>query len=617
MTILDDDVIIPLRNPIAQGKAKYKGNKILASGGGEQHKRKFEEESVPVTPVKRIALNEMLNGYRSDAKNNVDGSQNAPVATLSNMGNTCFLNSVLYTLRFAPTFLHNLHHLIGDLALVSSKLNQNKAKTSSLGRNIGSITSPSSRSTSSKDLLSLGSSNDLIPKSKVQIVTEKLHELFMTMHNLEIKESNEADKPVALLQAIRDANSIFEGNNQQDAHELLVYLLDNIRETCDILTQQVQQNPEILHETETLPTVNSNKVWSVRNSWKKSLKKKDKTKESISEEQVNGAHQSNGEVPLTSPNVSSTKQKLNYNFVTEDFEGITLRRTKCLECECVTERKEPFYDIPVPISPGYDDGHDADDAVNIFRRACVTTEKLCDSNKYLCSNCCRYNEASREVLFEKLPNIMVLQLKRFTSSTSGVQKVNTYLPTPLEHECFCESCCKIEERQLRPHRYALCCVIMHLGGTMASGHYIAYVRASDHLEDYSDCTRDLPKGSLSASSSEKSLNILKYLKPRSLLIESRNGLSSRSVVNGIRMCKSVDCCGVKINKNVENVINSCTRKSTRLSDYPSHDTWLECDDENIKSITSQEFVKILGNNPNSASTPYLLFYAKMSDPLGD
>lgn len=611
MTILENDVI-SMRSKSSLSRRKYKSS--------EQLKRKYLFEEDSVAPKKQV-FSEMLNGYQGDQRNNGEVLQDSPVATLSNMGNTCFLNSVLYTLRFAPTFLHNLHHLIGDLAVVSSRLNESKAKTSSLGRNISSLTGPSSRSTSSKDLLSLGISNDFIPKSKVQIVTEKLHELFMTMHNLELKESTDPYQPVALLQAIREANFIFEGNNQQDAHELLVYLLDNIRETCDVLTDQVQRNPELLNKIETLPSVNNSKIWNVKRSWAKSLKKKDKNnKEVISEEQTNGMMNTDHEDSGSTDSNQSSRRKLGYNFVAEDFEGITLRRTKCLECESVTERKEPFYDIPVPISIKEDE-LETTNANDIFRRACVTTEKLCDSNKYLCERCDRYNEASREVLFEKLPNMMVLQLKRFTTSSSGVQKVNTYLPTPLELECFCENCCRIENKESLPHRYQLCCVIMHLG-TMASGHYIAYVKASDHFEDYIDCTRDLPKGSLSASSSEKSLNILKYLKPKALsignsLLESKNGLSSKALMNGVRMCKSMDCCGVKLNKNViENVINSYSRKTGQdywSSNSASDDMWLECDDENIRPITRHEFIEELSFKPNSTSTPYLLFYNKISD----
>jgi hypothetical protein len=37
------------------------------------------------------------------------------IASLANLGNTCFLNSVLYTLRFTPGFCHSLHHLSQDL----------------------------------------------------------------------------------------------------------------------------------------------------------------------------------------------------------------------------------------------------------------------------------------------------------------------------------------------------------------------------------------------------------------------------------------------------------------------------------------------------------------------
>ncbi|EEZ98975.1 ubiquitin carboxyl-terminal hydrolase 1 [Tribolium castaneum] len=592
MTILEDNVI-PLRS------------KLRLPTQNQAPKR---EGSFLEAPYRKRQELDMLNGYRAPEAGDF------PVATLANMGNTCFLNSVLYTLRYAPTFLHNLHHLIGDLALVSSRLSQTKAKTSSLGRNVGAITGPSSRSTSSKDLLAL-SSSDIIPKSKVQIVTEKLHELYVTMHNLEVKESSDAYQPVALLQAIREANSIFEGNHQQDAHELLVYLLDNIRETCDLLTQQVQQNPDLLTESEIIPSPNSSKIWSVRRSWKITKKKEKNAKEAISEEQVNGASVTDTEDACSvDGGGDNNKKKLGYNFVAEDFEGVTLRRTRCLECESVTERKEPFYDIPVPI-PVKDTDFEPDSASEIYRKACVTSEKLCDANKYLCEKCQRYNEASRDVLFEKLPNIMVLQLKRFTTSSAGVQKVNTYLPTPLELECFCESCCNVEEDETPPHRYRLCCVIMHLGASMASGHYIAYVKASDHFEDYVECSRNMPKGSLSASSSEKSLNILKFFKPRTIGSLSENkSILSKSVVNGVRMCKSMDCCGVKINKNVvENVVNSYPRNKEDFCNGGPEDMWLECDDESVKPITSQEFKEELAFKPNSTSTPYLLFYSKITD----
>jgi len=81
----------------------------------------------------------MLNGYlpgdghNKSSTDESPGSDTAigcsPVATLCNLGNTCFLNSVIYTLRFAPAFLHNLHHLADDLGDLTSKQQQVKVCT--------------------------------------------------------------------------------------------------------------------------------------------------------------------------------------------------------------------------------------------------------------------------------------------------------------------------------------------------------------------------------------------------------------------------------------------------------------------------------------------------------
>ena len=76
----------------------------------------------------------MLNGCRNQSSThqttNCDimgpGSDSLRIATLCNLGNTCFLNSVLYTLRFTPSFMHNLHHLAIDLSSLNDKNLQTK-----------------------------------------------------------------------------------------------------------------------------------------------------------------------------------------------------------------------------------------------------------------------------------------------------------------------------------------------------------------------------------------------------------------------------------------------------------------------------------------------------------
>lgn len=167
------------------------------------------------------------------------------MATLCNIGNTCYLNSVVYTLRFAPRFLHNLHHICDDMSEITQKLVHNKGKSASLGRNVAGIQGSNTRSWSTKDLASIGSFVD-VPKTNRQIATEKLHELYTHLYRNEVIESTEAFHADTFLNAVQDVSSIFEGNQQQDAHEFLMCVLDSIRETCNSLTKVITECPDIV-----------------------------------------------------------------------------------------------------------------------------------------------------------------------------------------------------------------------------------------------------------------------------------------------------------------------------------------------------------------------------------
>lgn len=174
-------------------------------------------------------------------------SSNNSIATLCNIGNTCYLNSVVYTLRFAPFFLHKLHHLVEDMVQVYTKLSHNRVKSSSLGRNVSGLQGQSGRSWSNKDLASLGSnSSDNKPKTNRQIATERLHELYQSLHRNEISNSQDPFHAGTFLQAVQDVSAIFEGNQQQDAHEFLMLLLDSIRESCQTLRETITDNPDII-----------------------------------------------------------------------------------------------------------------------------------------------------------------------------------------------------------------------------------------------------------------------------------------------------------------------------------------------------------------------------------
>lgn len=70
------------------------------------------------------------------------------------------------------------------------------------------------------------------------------------------------------------------------------------------------------------------------------------------------------------------------DFISDCFEGVTVLRTTCLECEYVTERKESFMDICVPIvneNPS-DDGPQSPSA--FFASTLMEVDFLRDTNKY-------------------------------------------------------------------------------------------------------------------------------------------------------------------------------------------------------------------------------------------
>lgn len=198
----------------------------------------------------------------------------------------------------------------------------------------------------------------------------------------------------------------------------------------------------------------------------------------------------NGGTTSMSTSVTTTEreEKLPSDFFSTDFEGVTVSTTKCLSCETETEQKETMIDLSIPIS-----GHESLDALEnpqaFFQSACITKEYFRGENKYRCEKCSAYTEAIRSISFEVLPRLLVVQLKRFSG---GMEKINSFIPTPFVLQCFCRQCCGLPEEK-RLHVYRLYSVITHVGATMSAGHYITYTSSLDCYCDYLDCEKEAEK----------------------------------------------------------------------------------------------------------------------------
>lgn len=119
---------------------------------------------------------------------------------------------------------------------------------------------------------------------------------------------------------------------------------------------------------------------------------------------------------------------------------------------------------------------------------CITREHFRSENKYRCEECSGLTEAIRTVSYPKLPRLLIIQLKRFSG---GMEKINSYIPTPFTLQCFCSDCMRAgSDTTKRLHVYKLYSVITHVGATLSVGHYIAYtcsLGADSTLNEYHNC----------------------------------------------------------------------------------------------------------------------------------
>ncbi|XP_032159378.1 ubiquitin carboxyl-terminal hydrolase 1 isoform X2 [Mustela erminea] len=524
-----------------------------------------------------------------------------PFVGLNNLGNTCYLNSILQVLYFCPGFKSGVKHLFN---IISRKKEALKDETNQ-----------KDKGNCKED--SLASYELICSLQSLIISVEQLQASFLL--NPEKYTDELATQPRRLLNTLRELNPMYEGYLQHDAQEVLQCILGNIQETCQLLKKEEVKNvvelstkvEEKPHQKEEMSGINSIEMDNLRHSedYKEKLAKGNgkrkndtefgnmKKKVKVSKEhqsleenqrQTRSKRKATGdtlEIPskiipkyvsenesarpsqkksrvkinwlkpaakqpsilskfcslgkittnqgskgqlkeneydleedlgkcendnttngceLESPgnnvkpvNVNEVKpinkgaEQIGFELVEKLFQGQLVLRTRCLECESLTERREDFQDISVPVQE--DELSKVEESSEIspepktemktLRWAIsqfASVERIVGEDKYFCENCHHYTEAERSLLFDKMPEVITIHLKCFAASGlefdcygGGLSKINTPLLTPLK--------LSLEEWSTKPTNdsYGLFAVVMHSGITISSGHYTASVKVTD------------------------------------------------------------------------------------------------------------------------------------------
>ncbi|KAI9659606.1 MAG: ubiquitin-specific protease doa4 [Alyxoria varia] len=177
--------------------------------------------------------------------------------------------------------------------------------------------------------------------------------------------------------------------------------------------------------------------------------------------------------------------------LTDLFAGQHISRLQCTTCKRSSTTYEPFYSISVEI-PSNSRTVDIRDCL----RSYCSSEMLSGEEVWKCPFCRCEREATKRITISRAPNFLVVHFKRFSASHSEkARKITTPVEFPikdLDLEPFMlpepegENMNEIQRRHPRaaevpasmrpPFKYDAYAVMRHLGGTIASGHYISLVQ---------------------------------------------------------------------------------------------------------------------------------------------
>jgi ubiquitin carboxyl-terminal hydrolase 9/13 len=222
-------------------------------------------------------------------------------------------------------------------------------------------------------------------------------------------------------------HDMWGGNQHQDAHEFLNMLLNSVVDT-------VEQSSNL---------IDLNGSTNIDKSLNKAL-------------EAVGEH-------------STSKSTTNTRWVHEIFEGTLTSETKCLTCENVSQRDEPFLDLSVDL--------DAHSSVTACLRKFSAEEMLRERDKFFCDNCSGLQEAEKRMKIKRLPKILALHLKRFryTEDMQRMYKLFHRVVYPYHLRLF-NTTAEAED----PDRlYELYAVVVHIGAGPYHGHYVSIIKTQD------------------------------------------------------------------------------------------------------------------------------------------
>jgi ubiquitin carboxyl-terminal hydrolase 8 len=363
---------------------------------------------------------------------------------LNNIGNTCYMNSALQCLSASDMFTGYLikKYFVGDLKenIVQNLADITRKKKRQQGEDI-------------KDDDDVSVYLKEIKKHYYSSMTYNTYKLFKALW-----KSNSCITPKSFKQNLGEHCKSFRNFSQQDSQEFINFVLDKIHEEikCEVYLKY-KNVPEDIIEYITQRKDFCKKIQDEKNPGLLEAKIK------ILETFVN-EHQRE-ETIFKSLEYWDGYIKKNHSPIIDIFSGLFMSEVNCLNCNKKSLSFEPFNILPLSIP---DHTADLKDCLKEFSK----TELLQDDNKYKCEHCKQESNAEKKMYIWDLPELLIIQLKRFNNMGRATRKNGETIKFPFENLTFEDN---YHQYRSRDYKYSLYGVVYHMGN-LHGGHYISYTK---------------------------------------------------------------------------------------------------------------------------------------------
>eukprot|EP00112_Aurelia_sp_Birch-Aquarium-sp1_P006936 Seg1757.2 transcript_id=Seg1757.2/GoldUCD/mRNA.D3Y31 product="Ubiquitin carboxyl-terminal hydrolase 20" protein_id=Seg1757.2/GoldUCD/D3Y31 len=320
------------------------------------------------------------------------------------------------------------------------------------------------------------------------------------MHNIWGRERLRVITPSALARSVRLVYGQFRGYAQQDSQEFLRCIMDRLH---DELKRPVMKFPSKRNQT------------SKRKSHVKHNSKKLLGGNGSSEDQPMDIERNSDQDRMENDASSDTKETEDktatsyHSIITDIFNGKLMSSVQCLACHRISTTVENFQDLSLPI-PGKDDlmrihsqcsSHVVSCSPNSYAQgwfasfydwcrswfigpqvslqdclaAFFAKDELKGDNMYNCEKCNKLRNGVKYLRLHSLPEILCIHLKRFRHEMYYSSKISSYVLFPVNGLDLKPFLGKDGDSKFTT--YDLCAVITHFGN-VGGGHYVAYAKNS-------------------------------------------------------------------------------------------------------------------------------------------